>query len=81
MWKHVSHRGATDRANKTYFPRKIWTLTAKYLKYNQRKLRYSNEVEHRIKDKVFLFKPIPIIHGRYTARGKSEWIKTRKWEV
>ena len=71
MWKHVSHLGATDKANKKYFQRRIQMPTTKYLKHNKWKLIQMREIKE--------LKTKPRIHGRFTG-GKSEWVKLRKWE-
>ena len=80
MWNQVRHQGATDKANKKYFQRRIPTQTEKYLKHNKWKFRYSNERDQKIKNKPFWFKTKPRIHGRYTGAKTGE-LKISEWEA
>ena len=47
----VSLRSA-DKANKKYFQRRIRMPTAKCLKHNKWKLRYSNKSDQRVKNRA-----------------------------
>ena len=79
MWKHVSHLGATDKANKKYFQRRIQTPTTKNLKHNKWKLIQMREI--RELKKSLEFTEDSLEEKVNELKSENEKIKTKMKET